>query len=248
MFNSLAKCKFRPRRITMAGMTSSHFLTLELTIARASVLSDRLQLLISNEREHVVKTNCDNLVLMYWTILFEYHQGILTLLRSSNPTSAFALLRVFEESYLKLFIAMFGTEKQFNALRAGTYQTEFEVVGKQIDDRLGAQPLFAKLFKDKIKVLHGFTHSGREQLSRQLRKNSSGGLDVVTNYSEDEARALVQETMPTIFLAAAFITEFLDYPVEHQTAVGIFNEYIGTERMALQVEEMSSKIPEHLKS
>jgi hypothetical protein len=67
-------------------------------------------------------------------------------------------------------------------------------------------------------------------------------LDVVANYSEDEVRALVQETMPTVFLAAAFITEFLDYPLEHQTALEMFKEYIGTERMVLQVEEMSAQV------
>lgn len=68
----------------------------ELAVAHSLKLSQRLQLLVSNGRQYVVKNERDHLVLRYWTALFEYHQGILTLLRNENPTSAAALLRVFE--------------------------------------------------------------------------------------------------------------------------------------------------------
>ena len=69
----------------------------ELRVAHTSKLSEKVQLLVSNDRQHVTKTHRDTLALAYWTILFEYHHGILTLVRNGNPTSAFASLRVRRE-------------------------------------------------------------------------------------------------------------------------------------------------------
>ena len=63
----------------------------ELLVAHAGKLSEKVQLLVSNGRQHVTKTHRDTLALAYWTILFEYHNGILTLVRTGNPPSAFAL-------------------------------------------------------------------------------------------------------------------------------------------------------------
>jgi hypothetical protein len=147
-------------------------------IAHASKLSERVQCLVSNDRQHVTKTNRDALALAYWTILFEYHHGILTLVRNGNPTSAFALLRVFEEAFLKLFLVMFGTDKQVQAIWEGTYNTDFPCVGEQIDAKLGAEPPFGPKLKGQIKTLHGFTHSGFEQLIRQLRKQPDNTSDI----------------------------------------------------------------------
>jgi hypothetical protein len=56
--------------------------TTELLVAHASKVSERVQLLVSNNRQHITKTHRDTLALAYWTILFEYHHGILTLVRN----------------------------------------------------------------------------------------------------------------------------------------------------------------------
>ena len=84
----------------------------ELMIAHASKLSEKVQLLVSDGRQHVTKTHRDILAFAYWTILFEYHHGILTLVQNGNPTSAFAMLRVFEEAFLELFLVTFGTDNR----------------------------------------------------------------------------------------------------------------------------------------
>jgi len=99
------------------------------------------------------------------------------------------------------------------------YTTEFELIGKQIDHKLGLHPIFGPSFKNKIKTLHGFTHGGKEQLVRQASE-----LDIVSSYTDDEVRTLVGKTMPSASLTA-FITEFLGYPAEYQTALAMFNEY-----------------------
>jgi|GEM_PF-3680266 hypothetical protein len=210
----------------------------KLMVAHASKLSEKVQLLVSNDRQHVTKTHRDVLALAYWTILFEYHHGILTLVRNANPTSAFALLRVFVEAFLKLFLVICGTDRQVQAIWEGTYNTDFAAVGAQIDEKLGKQPLFGPRLKDQVKTLHGFTHSGFEQLVKQLTKLPDGSRDVAPNYSDENIRHLVQETMPVIFLAGAFLTEFLNYPDENKIVVEMFNDYLNTQVLSLKLDEM----------
>jgi hypothetical protein len=115
---------------------------------------------------------------------------------------------------------MNGTEKQAGAIWKGAYNTEFEVVWKQIYEKIGLQPNVGTWLQTKIKGLHGFTHGGKEQLVRQAT-----GSDIISSYTDDEVRGLVQETMPIAFLTALLTTAFLDYPAEHQSAVTMLNEY-----------------------
>jgi len=132
-------------------------------------------------------------------------------------------MRPLEEAFLRLFVAMYGTENQTKALWKGTYKTKFEVVWKQVYEKIGLEleSRFDPWFKAKVKALHGFTHGGKEQLVRQTR-----GSDIVSSYTDDEVRSLVRETMPIALLTALLTTAFLEYPAEHQRAVEIFNEYV----------------------
>lgn len=195
-------------------------MSLEGVIAQANALSESLQLLLSNDKQHVNKTNRDCLCLLHWSLIFDHHQGMLLLLRYGFHAPAFALMRPLEEAFLRLFLAMYGTENQVKALWNGTYHTEFEVVWKQVYEKIGLEPRFDSWLKDKVKALHGFTHGGKEQLVRQ-----ASGSDIVSSYTNDEVRSLVRETMPIALLTALLTTAFLEYPAEHQSAVEIFNEY-----------------------
>src|SRR6266849_3559523 len=120
-------------------------------ITQATSLIERLQLLLSNDRQHVIKTNRDGLVLLHWSLVFEHHQGMLLLLRNGFPAPAFALMRPLEEAFLRLFVAMNGTEKQAGALWKGTYNVEFEVVWKQIYEKIRLQPNVGLWLQAKIK-------------------------------------------------------------------------------------------------
>jgi hypothetical protein len=217
--------------------------TVELLVAHASKVSERVQLLVSNDRQHVIKTHRDTLALAYWTILFEYQHGILTLVRTGNSTSAFALLRVFEEAFLKLFLVICGTDRQVQAIWEGTYNTDFAAVGALIDEKLGKEPLFGPKLKGQIKVLHGFTHSGFEQLVRQLSERHDGSSDIAPNYSDEDVRHLVLETMPIIFLAGAFLTEFLNYVEENKAVVEMFNDFLETQVASAKLDELIAHPP-----
>ena len=204
----------------MVSATTKAIVTTQGLIAQATSLSERLQLLLSNDRQHVNKTNRDGLVLLHWSLVFEHHQGMMLLLRNGFPAPAFALMRPLEEAFLRSFVAMNGTEEEAVALWKGTYKTKFEVVWRRIYEKIGLQPNIGPWLQTKIKGLHGFTHGGKEQLVRQ-----ASGSDIISSYTDDEVRGLVQETMPIAFLTALFTTAFLDYPTEHQDAVAMLNEY-----------------------
>src|ERR1700722_15530599 len=117
-------------------------MSLHDVISQANALSERLQLLLSNDRQHVNKTNRDALCLLHWSLIFDHHQGMLLLLRHGFHAPAFALIRSLEEAFLRLFVAMYGTENQAAALWKGTYKTEFEVVWKEIYGKIGLEPGF----------------------------------------------------------------------------------------------------------
>lgn len=214
----------------------------EIMVAHSGKLSERVQLLVSNNRQHVNKTNRDAFALTYWTILFEHHNGILALIRSGNPTSAFSLLRVFEEAFLRLFLVMFGTENQFQSISAGKYSADFAAVGEQIDRKMGTEPMFGPRLKGYKNALHGFTHNGLEQVVKHLSKQPDR-LDITPTYSDKDIRSLVQETMPVIFIAGAFMTEFLDLHEENSAALQMFDDYVKFQLESLELDEMVAKSP-----
>jgi hypothetical protein len=214
----------------------------QVMVAHANKLSKRVQLLVSNNRQHVNKTNRDAFALTYWTILFEHHNGILTLIRSGNPTSAFSLFRVFEEAFAKLFLVMFGTESQFRSISDGTYNTDFAAIGEQMDRKMGAEPMFGPRLKAYKKALHGFTHNGLEQVVKHLSKQPDR-LDITPNYSDKDVRSLVQETMPVIFIAGALMTEFLNLPEENAVDLQMFDDYVKLQLESVELDEMVAKTP-----
>jgi hypothetical protein len=191
-------------------------------ISYATDVSKDLRLLLSNERRHVIKTNRDGLCLLYWSLTFEHHDGLLLLLREGCHAPAFALLRPFVEAFSRLYVAMHGTENQVAALWAGKLNNiDLVDIWGQVDQRLGSTPLFGPKYQRLKGALHGFTHGGKEQLVRQ-----ASGTDIVSNYTEVDVRGLLYETMPVVFLAAVFTTEFLGYPAENQTAAAMFGVYM----------------------
>jgi len=196
-------------------------MTVEEQIRRANESSVRLEHLLF-EKPYTIKTNRDGLCLRYWSLVFEIHQGILLLLLTKHYAPAFALMRPIAEPFFRLHVAIHGTEAQLASLKNGTYNTEFEKVGEQIDQTYGLEPLFGPWFnKNRTSILHGFTHGGLEQLMRR-----SSGTEIIPNYSEEEVRDVVLFTTLFAFLTALAITDFLGFKAEFETASQMFSEYL----------------------
>jgi hypothetical protein len=52
------------------------------------------------------------------------------------------------------------------------------------------------------------------------------------------------ETMPIIFLAGAFLTEFLDYPDENKAAVEMFNDFLQVQVESIKLDELIANPPD----
>jgi hypothetical protein len=80
-------------------------------IVRSEHLSVSLEHLLI-EKSYTIRNNRDGVCLLYWSLIFEHHQGILLLLRTKHYAPAFALMRPIAEAFLRLQLVMHGTEAQ----------------------------------------------------------------------------------------------------------------------------------------
>jgi hypothetical protein len=117
---------------------------------------------------------------------------------------------------------MYGSDAQFDSILKGTYATEFSVVLAQIDAAVWKEPLLGGwLTKERMRVLHGFTHGGTEQLIRQFN-----GRDIIPNYPENEVLGVLDFTSFFAFMTALFVTDFLGCVPEHQAATEMFKTFL----------------------
>ena len=189
-------------------------------IVRAEQLSASLEHLLA-EKSYTTRNDRDRVCLLYWSLIFEHHQGLLLLLRTKHYAPAFALMRPIAEAFLRLQIVIHGTEAQLAAIKEGTYNTEFKTIGEQIDRMAGLEkPLLGPFFEKNTKILHGFTHGGLEQLMRR-----SDGPDIIANYPDDEVRDVVNFTTMFAFLTAVHVADYLNLGPEFEHANGIYDEY-----------------------
>ena len=188
-------------------------------ILRAEELSVSLESLLV-EKSYVVRNNRDGLCLLYWSLIFEHHQGILLLLHHKMCGPAFALMRPLVEAFLRLQLVMHGTESQLTAIKDGTYNTDFTNIGEQIDQMAGIEPLLGPFFRKNTKILHGFTHGGLEQLHRR-----SKGTDIIANYAEDEVRDVIRFTTMFAYLTSVHISDYLGLDAEFKSAMKLYDEY-----------------------
>ena len=78
---------------------------------------------------------------------------------------------------------------------------------------------------------------------RQLKELPDRSTDIAPNYADDDVRHLVLETMPIVFLAGAFLTEFLNYPAENSTVVEMLNDFLETQVASLKLDELIANPP-----
>jgi hypothetical protein len=195
-------------------------MTLENIICRADELSAKLEQLLF-EKTITMKTNRDAFCLLYWTLIFEHHRGLLLLLHTKHYAPAFALMRPIVEAFIRLHIVMHGTEAQFVAVKNGSYNTEFVEVARQIDQFYGLA-VFEEIVAANIKHLHGFAHGGKEQLVRRAK-----GAEIGPNYTDEEIRSVVGFTAIFVCFTAIFLMQFLDFLEEHALAEKVFQEYFA---------------------
>ncbi len=197
-------------------------MTIEHTIAQRNDIVARCEALFA-EKTFVIRTNRDDASLRYLLLIFEHHRGII-MLAPGCRSPAFSLIRPITEAFNRLHVAMYGTDKQFQALRDGSYRTEYKTEGELVDEVRGFAPLFGPLFGKIKDSLHGFTHAGIEHLSRMTE-----GKNIGPNYSDQDVADLLHYVTLLALFAAVSTAHFLGWAEAKASSMKILDEFLGVD-------------------
>jgi hypothetical protein len=169
----------------------------------------------------VIRTNRDDILIRYWSLIFDYSKGIVCLLHNKLDSSAFALLRPTMETVVRAHLILIGSEEEVMRIRQDRYSVNYEKDGKRIDEAFFAGTLlFEKYLKTARSLLHSLTHSGMAQLSRRI-----DGEGVGASFSEEEVAKLLGNSAAATFLITVRIATHYGFEQECQAAQRMWLDY-----------------------
>ena len=168
----------------------------------------------------VIRSDRDDLIIGYWSLIFEYSKGVLALLRLNFPAPAFALLRPVVDALVKAHVVLIGSEYDVLDIRRDRYNVSYEKDGRRIDEAFGLGSLLDNYLKHARPLLHSLTHSGKAQLKRRFE-----GEQVGASFSDEEVAKLVRNTSSAIYLVTVLVTRHFGFEEERQAAERAFLQY-----------------------
>jgi hypothetical protein len=192
-------------------------------IDRAARLSQLLEDLVYEKAKDgalVIRTKNDDLLLAYWSMIFDYGKGIDCLLKYRFHSPAFALARPLVEALVRAHIVLFGSEDEVKKIRQDRYRVSYEKDGQRIDKALGSSPLFENLLRGSRDLLHSLTHSGKAQLWRRF-----DGDEVGSGYSDAEVWGLLGTCSSAVFMMTYLITHHFGLDEQMQAARTAWGEF-----------------------
>lgn len=188
-------------------------------IKRANEFGDRVEDLVIARGQ--CPTGDRNTPLMaYWSLIFDFHRGVLCLLSHKFFGSAFALVRPIVEAVVRAHVVIMGSEEDLRKLRDDEYRTNLGTVGKEIDSAFGTGEFFENFLKRARNALHSYTHAGVLQLGRRF-----SGTDLTPNYSEEEIIEVIRTTTSAAFLATNLVTKHFGFEEEWRQCTKLFGEW-----------------------
>jgi hypothetical protein len=193
--------------------------TIELEIQRANQVGYALAKLV------VARGECptgdrNTLLIAYWSLIFDFHGGVLCLLSNKLFGSACALVRPIIEAAIRAHVAIMGTEEDVRKLRKDEYWTNFGTVGKEIDAFFHTDDFFERFLKQAKPAFHSYTHAGLSQLGRRF-----SGSDVTPSYSEGEIVEVIRTTTSAVFLVTNLVTKHFGFEEEWKRCGKLFAEW-----------------------
>jgi hypothetical protein len=199
--------------------------SIENEIDRAAHLGQRLEDLVLEKVKvggFITRTERDDLVIGYWSMIFDYDKGIVCLLQNKFYSPAFALLRPTMEALVRAHVVLIGSEQDVLKIRQDRYSVNYEKVGAQIDKAFGMSPVIENYLKTARSYLHSLTHSGKAQLLGRFR-----GTVVGAGFSDAEIEGLVRNSASAVFLVTFLIAKHFGFDEERLAAGRIWVEYSG---------------------
>lgn len=158
------------------------------------------------------KLNSDNtrekVVAGYLSLAIQHHSSIILLVERNVYSSAFALLRpLFESVYRGIWFSIVSNNDELEKFCKKINYTfkSTKTLAKEIDEKEGTDAFFT-VCENNLKFLHGMTHGGIEQISRQFDKN---GFVLVT-FTNEELVSLLNNTNVLISMLLIAYDKFQD--------------------------------------
>jgi hypothetical protein len=141
-------------------------MSIQTEIQRASELGQKLEDMIV-ARKQVPAGLRERLVLGYWALIFDYHKGIMELLKRDYPGGAFAMVRVIVEALLRTHLVIMGSDELVERVRNDSFRMNLTADGAFVDEGFGMEKFFTNFLSNARVPMHSFTHSGMAQITRR---------------------------------------------------------------------------------
>jgi hypothetical protein len=202
----------------------------EREINRAGILGMRLEHLVYNKAKEgklVVVDRDADLVMAYWSLIFDLCKGPGCLLHNKFYSPAFALLRPIMEALVRACVVLVGTPEEVARIRQDAFRVNFKTDGARTDEALGTGTLVQKYLEETRGLLHSLTHGGTAQQGMQF-----DGNDVGVNASDTQILMLLGACSNASFFVTILVAKHFRMEDIAQAANNIFLEY-GKENAAV---------------
>ena len=209
----------QPQVLAGSGVTSAEKMGVQSEIESASHFGQKVEELVV-ARKQCPAGDRDVMLIAYWSLILDYHKGILSMLRHGFCGSSFALVRPLVEALIRAHVVLMGSDNEVRKLRDDEYFVNFKTVGPQIDAFFGLEGFFTTLLNGVRGALHSFTHSGIYQLGRRFE-----GIDLKPAYSDGEIIEVVRTTTTAVFMITNLVTRHFKFEQESKRAAELFAEW-----------------------
>lgn len=188
-------------------------------LASAANIGEQLEALVVN-RGQCPDDDRNILLLAYWALIFDFHKAILGLIPKQLCGSAFALVRPCLETLVRAHVAVNGSAGDVKSLQEDTYHTDFDKIGRWMDNEFATEGLFTTFIGGAQAALHSFTHAGLSQIGRRFE-----GHDVRPSYHDGEIVEVIRVCTSAVWMVTNLVTIHLGFTKEANQAQNLYLEW-----------------------
>lgn len=192
-------------------------ITEEITLANE--FGDKIEDLVL-ARKQAPTGDRNTLLMAYWSLAFEFHRAILSLIEQQFYGAAFALVRPIIEATVRAHVSLMCSDEVLQRLHNDEYRTNLVTVGAEIDAAFNLEGFFQRFLKRARTALHSYTHAGLLQLGRRFR-----GTDLAVNYREEEIIEVIRASTSAVFMVNNLMTKHFGFEEEWKKNTDLFDEW-----------------------
>lgn len=184
-------------------------------------MGQSLEDLVVNAGQLTIKDEGSQLLIGFWSLIFDYQKGLLNLLLWKFYAAAFALWRPIIEATIRAHLSLMLQKTDLDKLKRDKYRVDFKNVPQQIDQAFGLGHLFQNFLPEPARdALHSYTHSGVVPLMRRFE-----GTVVAANYPENEILALINTTASALFMVTSLVTKHFAFDKQWKSAQQLYVDW-----------------------